>query len=110
MVTINVVLNKSFYIVIPFSSLEMGVGGVKQTAKKSNAQASKLPEGATKSLHSKAETVLAQLQKFAVSARILEREDLIKLFYDIYNDGSNIEAEQIEPAGQVSIVTGATQS
>ncbi len=33
MVTVNVVLNKSFYIVIPFSSLEMGVAGGKQNKK-----------------------------------------------------------------------------
>src|SRR6266480_2344792 len=34
MVTVNVVLNKAFYIVVPYSSLETGVGGVKQAAQK----------------------------------------------------------------------------
>ncbi|HVF69388.1 MAG TPA: hypothetical protein VNA13_02355, partial [Xanthomonadales bacterium] len=84
MVTVNVVLSKSFYIVIPFSSLEMGIPGAKKAAPKgSKVPVSALPEGASKNLQSKAEQVLAQLQKFAVSARILERDDLIKLFYDI---------------------------
>ncbi len=113
MVTVNVVLNKSFYIVIPFSSLEMGMVGVKQTAQKgqkTNAQTKSLPEGAAKSLQSKAETVLGQLQKFAVSARVLEREDLIKLFYDIYNNGADIEVEQIDPAVGASIVTGGPKT
>lgn len=110
MVTVNVVLNKSFYIIIPFSSLEMGVGGAKQVAQKGKGQRSLLPEGATKNLRSKAETVLSQLQKFAVAARILEREELIKLFYDIYNAGSNIDVEQIEPAGDPAIVTGGKQT
>lgn len=109
MVTVNVVLNKSFYIVIPFSSLEMGVAGAKQKTQKTqktNAQTKSLPDGAAKSLQSKAETVLGQLQKFAVSARVLEREDLIKLFYDIYNNGADIEVEQIESSVGTSIVTG----
>jgi hypothetical protein len=109
MVTVNVVLNKSFYIVIPFSALEMGVSGAKQatqTNQKTTSQSKLLPDGALKSLQSKAETVLSQLQKFAVSARILEKEDLIKLFYDIYNNGSNIEVEQLESAVNTAIVTG----
>ncbi len=109
MVTVNVVLSKSFYIVIPFSSLEMGVGGAKaatgQKSKKASAS-SRLPEGAAKNLQSKAEQVLGQLQKFAVSARILERDDLIKLFYDIYNNGTNIEVEQLGSAVGAAIVTG----
>lgn len=109
MVTVNVVLNKSFYIVIPFSALEMGLGGGKQKGTKSQkgkAQVSASSQEAAKSLQSKAESVLNQLQKFAVSARILEKEDLVKLFYDIYNDGANIEVEQIEPSVNASIVTG----
>jgi hypothetical protein len=112
MVTVNVVLNKSFYIVIPFSSLEMGISGAKQATqknKKVTAQTKSLPEGAEKSLQSKAETVLSQLQKFAVSARILEREDLVKLFYDIYNNGANIEVEQIVNSTSASIVTGGAK-
>lgn len=109
MVTVNVVLNKSFYIVIPFSALEMGISGGKQgntKTQKSKGGNATLPQNATAHLQSKAESVLNQLQKFAVSARILEREDLIKLFYDIYNDGANIEVEQIDPSVNATIVTG----
>jgi hypothetical protein len=103
MVTVNVVLSKSFYIIIPFSSLEMGIAGAgkmgkgkKQKSSSSATASTRLSEEATKNLQSKAQTVLGQLQKFAVSAKILEREDLIKLFYDIYNDGANIEIESLE--------------
>jgi len=113
MVTVNVVLSKSFYIVIPFSALEMGVGGAKQAAQKgqkNKGQGNALPQGAAKNLQSKAETVLGQLQKFAVSARILEREDLVKLFYDIYNNGATIEAEQVDPGGGPAIVTGGVKT
>lgn len=114
MVTVNVVLNKSFYIVIPFSALEMGLAGAKQTTQKNQKATAKnkaLPEGALKNLQSKAQTVLSQLQKFAVSARILEREDLIRLFYDIYNNGSNIEVvEQLESATGAAIVTNGAKT
>jgi hypothetical protein len=111
MVTVNVVLSKSFYIVIPFSSLEMGVAGASKTVQKpqkskSGTPGATLPEGALKNLQSKAQTVLGQLQKFAVTARVLEREDLIKLFYDIYNNGANIEVEQLDGAASAPIVTG----
>lgn len=106
MVTINVVLNKSFYIVIPFSPLETGIGGVKDASQKSKNQPHALSEGSIKNLQSKAETVLAQLQRFAVSARVLEKDDLIKLFYDIYNDGAVIETEQTGDATEATIVRG----
>jgi hypothetical protein len=111
MVTVNVVLNKSFYIIIPFSALEMGIAGAKQAVPKNqkakNANTS-LPDSSLKTLQSKADQVLSQLQKFAVSARVLEREDLIKLFYDIYNNGANIEAEQLGSAVNAAIIKGAT--
>jgi len=112
MVTVNVVLNKSFYIVIPFSALEMGIAGSKatQASPKNKSQQGSLPEGAAKNLQSKADSVLSQLQKFAVSARVLEREDLVKLFYDIYNNGQTIEVEQIDPSVGAAIVTGGTKA
>lgn len=113
MVTVNVVLSKSFYIVIPFSSLEMGVASTAkgaQKGKKAKNQTDSISQDAAKSLQSKAATVLSQLQKFAVSAHVLEKEDLIKLFYDIYNEGSAIEVEQIEPAAQATFITGGPKT
>jgi len=106
MVTVNVVLNKSFYVVIPFSALEGGVTRVTQAAQKGQTQAQNIAATAKKSLQTKAESVLAQLQKFASSARILEKEDLIKLFYDIYNEGPNIEVEQLMEGAEATIIRG----
>lgn len=106
MVTVNVVLSKQFYIIVPFSSLEAGVTGAAQTKQKGQLQVDAFAKNAKKALQSKAETLLGQLQKFAMSARILEREDLIKLFYDIYNEGSGLEVEQIEPGIDVPIISG----
>lgn len=86
MIRVNVVLNKSFYVVIPFSSLEGGLSGVKQSFDKDAAQKEAFTEAATKSLLGKAESVHAQLAKLAVTAKTLEKEELIKLYYDIFND------------------------
>ena len=38
---------------------------------------------------------MAALKKLAVSAKVLEKKELIKLFYDTYNE-SALEASQIE--------------
>ncbi len=109
MVTVNVVLNKSFYIVIPYSSLEAGVTGAAQATKKKQSEVEAFAEKAQKSLRAKTESVLSQLTKFAMSARVLEKEDLIKLFYDIYNEGASMQAEQIEKGTRATIVTGGKQ-
>ncbi len=106
MVTVNVVLSKSFYIVIPYSSLETGVGGVSQTRQKGGAQSQAFAETAKKTLSTKAGSLLSQLQKFAMSARVLEKEDLIKLFYDVYNGGTGLEAEQVGSGIEAPIITG----
>jgi hypothetical protein len=107
MVTVNVVLSKSFYIVIPYSALEGGVAGVKSTVQKGQSQAQTTAAEAKKALGTKSSTLLGQLQKFATSARILEKEDLIKLFYDIYNEGVGIEVDQVEPGIDATMVTQA---
>ncbi len=109
MVTVNVVLSKSFYLVIPYSSLEAGVTGAAQTMQKGPLQTEAFAKNAKKVLQTKAETLLGQLQKFAMSARILEREDLIKLFYDIYNPGTGLEVEQVEPGINATIITGESK-
>lgn len=106
MVTVNVVLNKSFYVIIHYSSLETGVTGAAQTAQKGTPRVEAFAETAKKSLQSKAESVLVQLQKFAMSAKILEKEDLIKLFYIIYNEEVDMHVEQIEKGTNAAIITG----
>lgn len=106
MVTINVVLNKAFYVVIPYSALEGGVKGVTQTQPNSKSEIEAFAQAARKALEAKVTTILGHLQKFAVTAKIMEKEDLIKLFYDLYNEGEKIDAEQMEPGINTAIVTG----
>lgn len=106
MVSVNVVLNKAFYVIIPYSSFEQGAAGVVQTQQTSQAQVEAFAQTARKALEVKANTIIGQLQKFSTSAKILEREDLIALFYDLYNEGNKIEIEHIAPGITSAIITG----
>lgn len=109
MVTVNVVLNKSFYIVIPFSSLEMGVTAATQVGQKKQTQKEIFITEARKILQNKANSLLGQLQKFASSAKILEKEDLIKLFYEIYNEDTEVDMDQMEAGAEAPYIGGETQ-
>lgn len=109
MVTVNVVLNKSFYVIIRYSSLEAGVSGVSQATQKGVSQVETFAQAAKKTLQTKAGSVLTQLEKFAMSAKILEKEDLIKLFYIIYNEEADMHVEQIENGTNAAIITGNKQ-
>lgn len=104
MVKVNVVLSKSFYVVLSYSALESGVGGLTKTGKKGQAQIQAFGDAAKKVLQGKAASLVSELQKFATSAAVLEKEDLIKLFYDIYNDAV-VEAEQTEAGIASALVT-----
>lgn len=86
MIRVNVVLTKTFYVVIPYSSLESGLSGVSHNYAKDAVQKQAFVEAAQKSLLGKAESVHTQLNRLAVTAKTLEKEELIKLYYDIFND------------------------
>lgn len=106
MVRVNVVLNKTFYVVIPFSSLEAGLGGVKQTFGKNEAEKQAFIQAAQKALNGKAEAIHSQLAKLAVASKTLEKEELIKLFYDIFND-SAIQGSQAQSDIGSPMIKGA---
>lgn len=86
MIRVNVVLSKQFYLVISYSSLE---GGAAQAA---TGGGKDFATQAAKALQTKADSLLPQIQKLAVSAKVLEKEELIKLFYEIYNANEAIGA------------------
>lgn len=106
MVKVNAVLNKQFYIVISYSPLEAGVTGAKQAVGKTAAQDVAL-ETARKTLQAKADTMIGQLKRLAVSAKVLEKEELVKLFYDIFNEDL-IDAAQLENDVKAPIVKQIT--
>jgi hypothetical protein len=66
MVKINVVLNKAFYVILTYSSLEAGIsGGI--PGSKNMSQKDVHVAQATKSLLAKAESLQGQLRRFAMS-------------------------------------------
>lgn len=84
LVSVNTILDKKFYIVISYSYLEASPRGAASVAK--NAKAT---------LDLKAKSLLSQLQRLNLSAKTLEKEELTKLFYEIYN-GDFVETNQAE--------------
>lgn len=85
MIKVNVVLNKEFYIVITYSSLEAGAKGASATVKKGESQKQALIEQANKTLTAKGESLLSQLKRLSLSSKIMQEEELVKMFYNIYN-------------------------
>lgn len=85
LVKMTTVLDKQFYIVIPYSPLE---GGIKNTSSIAGIKGGLSEDtiAQTKAaLETKADSLQAQLDRLSLKAKILERDDLIRLFYDIYN-------------------------
>ena len=111
LVTVNVVLSKTFYIILSYSTLEVGIKGAGQMIQKHPQQQqleySTFVQTAKKSLEAKADSLLPQLQKFAVSAKVLEKDELIKLYYEIYNeDATSLEVDQTLPGVDAPFVAG----
>jgi hypothetical protein len=103
LVKVNIILDKKFYIVIPYSSLEKGISGAKEVIVDSSSQ-SNFIFGAKAALYSKADAVHAQLNRLNLKAETLSKEKLTRLFYDIFND-EEISHQQAEHATK-PITTG----
>lgn len=96
----NEVLDKKFYVVIPFSILELGV--VKSAAslvKKSKA----LPfpkdyilERAKTNLEPKKDHLMKQFNRLGIKTKQLTAKELINLFFTIYNPGQKAELGEIK--------------
>lgn len=88
----NNVLDKKFYIVIPFSSLELGVG----SSTKSLFQQRELPmakeiilEKARVALAPKAEHLYRLMGSLGLKGRQMTTPELIELFFDAYNPNTD---------------------
>ena len=80
----NVVLEKNFYLIVSFSSLEKGAFGASQALPGKNST-NDFFYNAKASLHTKAESLTNQIGKLGTRAKILSKQELIKLFYETYN-------------------------
>lgn len=74
---VNTVLDKKFYIVIPYTSLEQGAKGVLK-----NADFFDLVKA---SLRVKADSLIKEIHHLSLRAKLLEQNELMALFYEFFN-------------------------
>lgn len=80
-------LDKKIYIVVPFSQLELGlVTGTQSVVKKSQKEMSK--DRMKEAIAGKRNQILTQVQRLGLHARPLETDELIKLYYELFNEES----------------------
>ncbi len=98
----NDVLSKSFYVIVPFSSLELGIKGggaaIKNdlfALKKGQSSEAKLPypkeqifEKARLSLEPKRDQIIRLFSRLGLEVRTLGTKELVALFFKIYNEDS----------------------
>ena len=95
----NEVLDKKFYLVIPFSSLELGI---KSTLKSSIKKPSGLPfdkdyilQKAKTKLIPKRDHLISQLTRLGLKTKQLTTPEIIKLFFQYYNpDSGSVEFDK----------------
>lgn len=85
------ILDKKIYIVIPYSYLEATISLTSQKTAPQKAQTgaakpSAFSEQAKDALVSKRAVIQAQVERMGLMARPLQHEELIKLFYEIFNN------------------------
>lgn len=101
----NEVLDKDFYLIIPFSLLELGIS---QALKKGFAKGkSQLPlpkeqilERAKTNLYPKRDHLIKQFNRLGLQAAQLTTKELIQLFFNIYNPESG--SQKLSPAPEYS--------
>lgn len=81
----NKVLEKKFYLVIPFSPLELGLKGGMGKSKKLPFPKSYILSRAKTSLFPKRDHLLRQMGRIGLKGRQLSTQELVELFYNIYN-------------------------
>ncbi len=85
------VLDKKFYIVIPFSYLELGLSAVKKSASKTYTfQKEYVVKKALTSLKPKRDHLFRQFARLNLKVKQLKTEELIELIYSMYNPDSQL--------------------
>lgn len=83
LVTSTTVLDKQFFFVISYSLLEEGVGGL---TKITSSDLDDFFVRAHAGLKTKAESLLSQIDRMNLRAKIVEGQELVKLFHTLYNE------------------------
>ncbi len=92
------VLDKKFYIIIPFSSIELGVTNMSAFVKKKGLPYPKeyIFQRALTVLTPKRDHLLRQLSRLGLKGTQLTTQKLIEMFYDIYNQDTTYKAASTE--------------
>ena len=99
----NSVLEKRFFFSLPFSPLELGVSGV--NAKGMNKEY--VISRAKTSLYPKRDHMLRLLAKVGLRSTVLQRQELVDLYYNLYNpSGTGRQLAPIESYTDVIMTTG----
>ena len=99
----NSVLEKRFFFVVPFSTLEMGVSGV--NAKSLNKEY--VISRAKTSLYPKRDHLVRLLSKIGLRASILQKQELVELFFNLYNSSpTGKRLAPVESYTDVVLTTG----
>ena len=80
-VTKNTILEKSFYFIIPFSTLELGVKGASGKKLKKEYVFAR----AKTALYPKRDHLLRLLSKSGLNGKVLYEQEIVELYYNLYN-------------------------
>lgn len=89
LVTTTTILDKQFYVVISYSSLEEGMSGAAQAAHMGSSNTDDFFIKAQAGLHTKADELISQIDRMNIRAKVLNHDALVHVFHDIYNGTSN---------------------
>lgn len=104
LVKVNSVLDKRFYIIVPYSYLEKRTTSSAVPIKKGTSAEEQLYEIARQTLHTKADAIQTQLARLNLRVRILRKDELVKVYYEVYNRDN--AQTQLAPDMQAPIVKG----
>lgn len=90
----NQVLEKQFYIIVPFSSIEVGLkpshfNPLSKPPQKPPYDMDYILEKAQTALYPRRDHIIRQFSRIGLKSRQLTTTELVSLFYRIYNPGSN---------------------
>ncbi len=106
------ILDKKFYLIITFSPLELGLGGIGKKRVTESKNKLQLLTHAKASLYPRRDHIVKQMAHLGLTTRQLATKELIELFYDIYNpaptetqriilDTSSYTTPIVEPAVEI---------
>lgn len=81
----NSVLEKRFFFVIPFSPLELGISG----ANTQGLNKEYVIARAKTSLYPKRDHLVRLLSKIGLRATVLQKQEIVELFYNLYNPSAS---------------------